>query len=140
MDIEVIHGENTIKAVGKEIKSTISWGVKAGDFIFPAGAAPFDENWETVGTTVGEQFERCLINIEAVLKDAGATLNDIVKMTKYVATRVTLDEVYPEIAEVTRRYFKDGYFPPSTLVEVKSLMMPGQLIEIDVIAVKRSKS
>lgn len=134
--IEVIFGEKTKKELGETIKTPISWGTKAGDFIFLAGVAPIDKEWNTVGKTMGEQFERTLQIIQAILDDAGASLNDIVKMTKYVTTEVTMEKVYPEIAEVSKRYFTDGYFPPSTLLEVRSLMMPNQLIEVDVIVYK----
>lgn len=136
MSQEVIFGEETKKVLGRVIKTPISWGVKAGDFIFLAGVAPIDADWNTVGETMGEQFERTLEIIQALLKDAGATLDDIVKMTKFVTVPTTMDKIYPEIAEVTKRWFSDGYFPPSTLVEVSSGMLPNQLIEVDVIAYK----
>jgi 2-iminobutanoate/2-iminopropanoate deaminase len=135
--IEVILGENARRELGETIKTPISWGTRVGDFIFLAGVAPIDQEWKTVGNTMGEQFERTLQIIQALLQDAGASLNDIVKMTKYVTTEVTMEKVYPEIAQVTKRYFTSGYYPPSTLVEVKSCMMPNQLIEVDVIAFKQ---
>ncbi len=72
-----------------------------------------------------------LDNIGAVLKEAGAKWRNVTKMNAYVTD---MPDSIKEFVEITKRYFKDGY-PAGTLVQVKGLGFPGQLIEIDAIAV-----
>ena len=64
-------------------KSTAySQGIKAGGFVFVAGQGPFDpDTGEVVGTTIQEQTAQCLKNIEAILHEAGSSLERIVSAT-----------------------------------------------------------
>ena len=137
MRIEVIHGEKTKKALGTKLPAPISWGVKVtgGTTIYLAGACAFDENLKIVGDTLTKQYRKTLQNIQAVLEDAGATMNNIVKFVNYVVTEVTFEHDYSQIADVRNEFFKDDYYPPGTLVQVKGLMLPHQLIEVDAWAV-----
>lgn len=64
-----------------------------------------------------------------MLEEGGATLKDIVKLTIYMTNVADYDKV----VKVRREYFK-WYFPASTLVEVKSLVAPEYLVEIEAIA------
>jgi len=68
-------------------------------------------------------------NLKAVLASAGATLDDVVKMTTYTTSLA----YRPKIAEVRARYFKT-YFPPNTFVVVASLATPEYLLEIEAVA------
>ena len=59
-----------------------SQGVKAGGFVFVAGQGPFDPNTgEVVGSTIQEQTNQCLKNIDAILHAAGSSLDKIVSAT-----------------------------------------------------------
>ena len=59
-----------------------SQGVKAGGLVFVAGQGPFDPvTGEVVGTTIQEQTNQCLKNIDAILHAAGSSLEKIVSAT-----------------------------------------------------------
>ena len=59
-----------------------SQAVKAGGFVFVAGQGPFEPNTgEVVGTTIQEQTNQCLKNIDAILHAAGSSLDKIVSAT-----------------------------------------------------------
>ena len=77
------------------------------------------------------QATQAFENLKTVLAAAGATLDDVVKVTVLVA----------EAADV-RRYLAIrakylGHRPASTLYAVKAFAMPGLLFEVDAIAVTR---
>jgi enamine deaminase RidA (YjgF/YER057c/UK114 family) len=86
---------------------------------------------EFVGGSFREQCKMALNGIEAVLKEAGATKRDVTKVTGYVTDMKGSIE---EFVDQTKKFFSDGY-PASTLVEVKGLAFPGQVVEIEAVAV-----
>ncbi len=80
------------------------------------------------------QTTQTMENVKTVLEAAGATIDDVVKVTVYVTN---VKEQLAAIHEVRAQYFKTDY-PASTLVEVKSLVSEDLLIEIEAIAVVAS--
>ena len=73
------------------------------------------------------QMEVCFANMAAVLENAGAGWEDMVKMTMYT----TDIERFSEHADVWRRHFTGR--PGSTLVEVNRLALPEMLVEIEAV-------
>jgi 2-iminobutanoate/2-iminopropanoate deaminase len=69
-------------------------------------------------------------NLRMALEAADASFDDVVKITNYV----TDVSEYPKIAPVREEYLREPY-PASTMVEVKGLMYPELMIEIEAIAV-----
>lgn len=103
----------------------------AGRTLYISGQVATD----TEGKVVGEgdmraQTEQILRNLATVLRAAGATFDHIVSVTVFVTDMKGLGVIH----EVRRRYFKPPY-PASTLVEVKSLVDPRLMIEINAVAV-----
>ena len=76
------------------------------------------------------QAEQVFKNLEAALTAAGATFADVVKMNSYITDMSKVQAV----RDVRARYFKDAT-PASTFVEVKGLVRPELLLEIEVVAV-----
>lgn len=110
-----------------------SSGVKvpAGQMIFVSGQVARNAAGETVGKgDIRAQTRQALGNIKTVLETAGATMDDIVKVTVFVTDVSHLAAIH----EVRAEYFRRDY-PASTLVEVKSLVSPELMIEIEAIAV-----
>ena len=110
-----------------------SSGVKvpAGHMIFVSGQVARNAAGETVGLgDIRAQTRQTLENLKAVLEAAGATMEDIVKVTVFVTDVSHLAAIH----EVRAEYFRRDY-PASTLVEVKSLVSPDLMIEIEAIAV-----
>ena len=107
-----------------------SHAAKAGGLLFLAGQVAQDQDGNVVGRgDVEAQAVQIFDNLRAVLASAGATLNDVVKLTTYT-TNVAFRA---KIAEVRGRYFTT-YFPPNTFVVVASLATPDYLLEIEAVA------
>src|ERR1700754_3418297 len=100
--------------------------------VFTAGACPLDDSGTTVapGDYQG-QARQVMVNLNAALAAASATLHDVVKTTVYVASsnRSDLSAVWT----VVRGGFGD-HDPPSTLLGVSTLGYPDQLVEVEAIA------
>lgn len=75
MHKEIIHTDNAPKSL-----AGYSQAVKSGGFIFfVAGQGPFDPaTGNVVGETIQEQTGQCLRNIEAILKAAGSSMENVV--------------------------------------------------------------
>jgi len=106
-----------------------SQAIKAGGFVFVSGQlglAPGAS--EMVGSTIGEQTEQVLDNLEAILTEAGSSLDRIVKTTVFLADLADfqgMNEVY------ARRV---GASPPArSTIEVAALPS-GALVELEAIA------
>jgi 2-iminobutanoate/2-iminopropanoate deaminase len=108
-------------------RGAYSPALRAGDFIFVAGQSARDSQLNVVGTSIEDQTEKTLANVEAILKDAGASLADVVKAT------VHLSEL-GNFARYNKVYSKVVPEPWPTRTTVGSVLAPGVMIEIDVIA------
>ena len=106
--------------------------VPSGRMVFVSGQVSRNADGETVGKgDIRAQTTQTMENVKTVLEAAGATINDVVKVTVFVTN---VKDHLEAIHEVRAKYFKNDY-PASTLVEVKSLVSEDLLIEIEAIAV-----
>jgi enamine deaminase RidA (YjgF/YER057c/UK114 family) len=108
--------------------------VSQDDLVFTAGACPLDEQGNVVAKgDVAAQARQALANLRIALEESGATIGDVVKTTVYVASsdRGELVAAWDEVAA----FFGD-HDVPSTLLGVAVLGYPGQLVEIEAIAVQ----
>ena len=65
---------------------TYSQAVKVGGLVFVSGTAPNDPATGAIkGTTIQEQTHQCLTNIQAILEEAGSSLDKIVSVTVVLA-------------------------------------------------------
>src|SRR5262249_61956620 len=126
-------GREAVTVQGVHKTTGYSHAAKAGGLIFLAGQVAQDVEGNVVGRgDIEAQAVQIFENLKAVLASAGATLDDVVKMTTY-----TTNVAYrPKIAEVRSRYFK-AYFPPNTFVVVASLATPEYLLEIEAVAAQK---
>ena len=105
-------------------------GVEAGGFLYVAGMLPLEANGDLVGAgDVVRQTEQVLDNVGEVLRAAGATFDDVVRVGVYL--RNMADR--PAVNTVRVRYFGDAR-PAATLVEVSALALPDALVEIEAVA------
>jgi enamine deaminase RidA (YjgF/YER057c/UK114 family) len=103
-----------------------------GSVIFTAGAAPIDADGETVAPgDVQGQARQCMVNLEVALRDAGASLSDVAKVTVYVAERLQADLVVAWDAVVEA--FGE-HKPVGTLLGVTVLAHDEQLVEVEAVA------
>ncbi|MFZ1061247.1 MAG: RidA family protein [Candidatus Rokuibacteriota bacterium] len=121
-----------IRAEGLSVPiSHYSDAVRAGNTIYVSGQASLDANGNLVGPSdVVAQTRQTLENMKTVLAAAGATLDDVVKVTVYLANR----DDRPKVNEVRKEYFKANR-PASTLIEISRFAIEGMLIEIEAMAV-----
>jgi len=111
-----------------------SQAIQVGNTIYLSGQVALDPDGNVVGKgDMKAQTRQAWENIKAVLEAAGASLNDVVKITQFITDMSR----FMETQEARKKYFKD-YAPASTTVEIKSLAFPDLLIEIEVVAVKPS--
>ena len=99
--------------------------------IYISGQIAYDKDGKIVGAgDMKAQAEQVFKNLETALAAAGATFADVVKMNSYITDMSKVQVV----RDVRARYFTDAT-PASTFVEVKGLVRPELLLEIEVIAV-----
>jgi 2-iminobutanoate/2-iminopropanoate deaminase len=99
--------------------------------LFVSGQLAAVKDGKFVGGSFTAQCVMALNGIEAVLKEAGASRWNVVKITAYVTD---MQGSIDEFVRLTRKYF-GGEYPASTLVEVAGLAFPGQVVEIEATAI-----
>ena len=101
--------------------------VRAGTHIYVTGTAPVGEAGATFAPgDAYRQARRCLEIIELALGELGASMADVVR-TRMFVTDISRWEEY---GRAHREFFAD-HPPATTMVEVKSLIAPDMLIEIE---------
>lgn len=103
--------------------------VRAGDCIYVSGQVAMDDRGEIIEGGIVPQAHKTIDNIIAILKKAGCTLADVVKVN------VWLDDTrdFQAFNRVYAEYF--GEHPPARSC-VRSQIMVDAKVEMDVIAYK----
>ena len=105
--------------------------VKVGNHIEVSGTVASDENGNVVGENDPyQQTVFILQKIEKVLKEAGASLNDVVRTRMFVTDISRFDEYGKAHGE-----FFSSIKPCTAMIEVKGLAAPEYLIEIEATAI-----
>lgn len=111
-----------------------SRAVKLGNLVEVTGTVSVDENNQLVGPdNPYEQAKFILQKIEKVLERAGANLKDVIRTRMYV----TDISKWQEFGKAHGEFFKD-IRPCTTMVEVRALIAPEYLVEIEATAYIRS--
>jgi 2-iminobutanoate/2-iminopropanoate deaminase len=107
-----------------------SQGIKKDNLIFVSGQLPIDiATGSFAGEDIASQTRQSLKNVQAVLKEAGATMDDVVKASVFLKDMndfAGMNAVYNE-------FFSEPY-PARAAVEVARLPKDA-LVEIEVIAI-----
>jgi enamine deaminase RidA (YjgF/YER057c/UK114 family) len=80
-----------------------SRAVVAGDWVFVSGTTGFDYSTMTIADGLVEQTEQCLQNIQAALRQAGAGIRDVVRVTYVLPNGAEFEQCWP----VLQKYFGD---------------------------------
>ena len=106
-----------------------SQAIRIGDFLYTSGQISLDpETMEMITGDIEVETEKVLKNIEAILKDDGLSLNNIIKTTVYLTD---LSE-FARMNQVYENFFTDTK-PARACVQVAALPK-GAKVEIDVVA------
>ena len=114
---EIIGGPLVIN--GRQL--SLSKAVRAGDFIFLTGQVPMKDGVTITEGTIEEQTRICIELIQETLKEAGCSLNDVVKSMVWLKDR----NDFPGFNSVYGEYFSQG--PPA-----RSALVSDFLIDIKV--------
>ncbi len=109
-----------------------SRAVVVGEWVFVSGTTGFDYSSMTIADGLPEQAEQCFKNIAAALSQAGASLQDVVRVTYVLPNGAEFPECWP----ILRKYFGD--VRPAAMMISAGLSDPRMRIEIEVTALKRS--
>ena len=106
--------------------------VTVGDFVYTSGQIPVDPKTKQVPEGIEAQAKQAIRNLSAVLKAAGATIDDVVKTTVFLAD---MDDFAAFNAVYESFFVRD--FPARSCVAVAKLPL-GVRIEIEAAAVKKA--
>ena len=109
--------------------ATYSQAVKAAGLVFVSGTGPHDPMTGLItGTTIQEQTRQCLQNIEAILAEAGSSMDKIVSATVVLSE----EEDFAGMNEEWLRWFPIA--PPARQGAKLPVKIPGFKVSIAAIA------
>ena len=121
---DVIHTNAAPEAVGAYSQATTN-----GDLVFTAGQIPLTPEGELLeDAPIAEQTERALDNLVAVLAEAGAEPEDVLKTTVFLAD---IDD-FEEMNDVYAGYFEEA--PPARSAVQAGALPKGVGVEIEAVA------
>ena len=109
-------------------KLPLSKAARAGDFVFLSGQLGLGADGKLAGDDIETQTQQTIENIKSLLAEAGCDLSDVTKATVWLtdtADFAAFNQVYAE-------YFSSN--PPPRSAVCSALMLPGALVEIEVLA------
>ena len=123
-DRSIISTERAPKAIGP-----YSQAVRAGQTLYTSGQIPLDPaTGELVGGDIAAQTRRVFENLKAVLGEAGASFEDVVRVGIYLTDLGN----FTAVNEVMASYFTAPY-PARSTIGVATLPR-GAAVEIDLVA------
>ena len=106
-----------------------SQAIQVGNIIYTSGQIPIDPaTGSFVEGGIKEQTRQSLLNVKAILEEAGLTMGNVVKTTVFMADMNDFADMNAVYAE----FFAEQY-PARSAVAVKTLPK-GALVEIEVVA------
>ncbi len=116
-----------------EKKYGYSRAVQVGDVVVVAGTTAVDESGAVIGiNNPYEQAKFIYQKIDRALREAGSSLNDVVRVRTFVVDIARWEEVARAQGETFA-----AIRPAATLVQVNALVDPRLLVEIEADAIKR---
>jgi 2-iminobutanoate/2-iminopropanoate deaminase len=106
-----------------------SQAIVAGSLVFCSGMAGIDPATGTIAEGIEAQTEQALLNLAAVLRAAGSSMDDVVKTTIFYANV----EDFARLNDVYARHVPDP--PPARSAPANVRLPRGLLVSIEAIAV-----
>jgi enamine deaminase RidA (YjgF/YER057c/UK114 family) len=109
--------------------------VKATEFLFIAGMLSGDSAGNIIGAgDFDAQAKQVFRNVEAALKSAGATWQNVVQFTTYLVHSQDISKFMEFRLREFPKMFPDGKYPPNTLLIVDRLVQEPFLFEVQTVA------
>jgi enamine deaminase RidA (YjgF/YER057c/UK114 family) len=105
-----------------------------GRVLFVAGQIGWNAKGELVSEEFVPQFRQALANVMDVVREAGGAAEHVGRLTIYVTDRARYLAALAEVGAAYRSVM-GKHFPAMALVEVKALLEPRALVEIEGTAV-----
>jgi enamine deaminase RidA (YjgF/YER057c/UK114 family) len=102
--------------------------------IFISGQIGWDADNQFRSSRLAGQVHQALVNVIAILAEAGASPAHVVRLTWYVMSR---DEYHDQLADIGAAYraTMGSHYPPMSVVQVAALMEKEARVEIEATAV-----
>lgn len=124
MTKEVLNTKNAPAAIGP-----YSQGMKVGNLVFTSGQLPIDSEGNLVNDDVKKATKVSIENVAAILKEAGTSLENVIKTVVFVKD---MDD-FAAVNEVYATYFNEN--PPARSCVQVARLPKDALLEIEAIAV-----
>ncbi|MFT4562855.1 MAG: 2-iminobutanoate/2-iminopropanoate deaminase [Gammaproteobacteria bacterium] len=115
-------------ALADGTKLPLSKAVRAGDFVFLSGQLALDSQGRLNGDDIETQTRQCIENIQVILALANCDLGNIIKSTVWLVNKSD----YSGFNRIYAEFFKTDF--PTRSAICSTLMLPGALVEIEVVA------
>ena len=123
MSKQIFSTEQAPAAIG-----TYSQATRHGDTVYISGQIPLNPaNMEMIDGSVEDQIHRVFLNLQAICEAAGGDLNDILKLTVFLADM----EHFAAVNAIMAEYFREPY-PARAAIGVAALPRGAQ-VEMDAI-------
>jgi enamine deaminase RidA (YjgF/YER057c/UK114 family) len=121
-------------STGSSFEQTIGYSraVVDGDWVFVSGCTGVDYTTMTLADGVVAQAEQAMQNVDAALREAGATIGDVVRVRYILPDRSEFEPCWP----VLQRWFGD--VRPAATMLMCELLDPEMRIEVEVTARRSS--
>jgi reactive intermediate/imine deaminase len=123
-----------VRHPGHDYVQPFSQAVRASgrQTIYVSGQVALDANGNVIGKgDMRAQAQQAMTNLKAILAAGGARIADVVKLTVYVTDMSR----FAEVQEVRSTFWAGLPLPASTALEIKQLVRPEFMVEIEAVAV-----
>lgn len=124
--------ERKLISSGSDFEKQIGYSraLVVGNWIFVSGTTGFNYKNMTIDDNVVAQTEQCMLNIAAALKEAGAAMENVVRVTYILPEASNFEKCWSTL----RKYF--GEIRPAATMFSANLADSRMKIEIQVTALK----